>query len=352
MVKEYKYLGFWFTTRNAYTLQIRKMAAKVRKAMNAVWGVWKRAGIRTMREKLYLMDVIVKAGCLYGVEIWGWDQWEAIERVQGRYVKMALGVNINTPNYIWEMEAGRDRLEVNNFSRAGKYLREIGKMGEERWPKICLREEVRAAKNGDITKWSKMVKKALASVGDGESWDEILNEEERGKVKENLERGAKIKQEQRIQANWGKIERSSYCREYGEWKKELGCEKYLQDKKWSNETKEQWARLRCGNLGREKSKGFKEDKCRVCGDGKENMEHIWVCQEARKEMRGSWIGEVEEKGLGKSGEEFRRNLGKVLKGEPVEGICNYARKFEEIAKIKGRIREGGSEGGRQAVEQM
>lgn len=47
------------------------MAAKVRMAMNAVWGIWKRAEIKSFGEKVYLMDAIVRAGCLYGVEIWG-----------------------------------------------------------------------------------------------------------------------------------------------------------------------------------------------------------------------------------------------------------------------------------------
>lgn len=89
IVGEYKYLGFWFTTGNSYALHINKMAAKVNKVINAVWGVWKRAKIRTLKDRLYLMDAIVKAGCFYGVEIWGWATWEL--RLKQIYSKLQMG---------------------------------------------------------------------------------------------------------------------------------------------------------------------------------------------------------------------------------------------------------------------
>lgn len=112
IVWEYKYLGFWFTSGNTYGTHIRKMVVKVRKVTNAVWGIWKRANISKLDEILYLMNAIVKAGCLYGVEVWRWSEWEILEKVQGRFVKMAMGVNKNTPSYIWEMEAGRGKLVI------------------------------------------------------------------------------------------------------------------------------------------------------------------------------------------------------------------------------------------------
>lgn len=46
--------------------------------------------------------------------------------------------DVNTPNYIWEMETGRNRLEIVSMGRAGHYLREIGRMEEGRWPRIFL----------------------------------------------------------------------------------------------------------------------------------------------------------------------------------------------------------------------
>ncbi|KAK1120133.1 hypothetical protein K0M31_012857 [Melipona bicolor] len=46
-----------------------------------------------------------------------------------------------TPDYIWRMEVGREKLEIKARRKAGSYLANIAKMQEERLPKVCLREE-------------------------------------------------------------------------------------------------------------------------------------------------------------------------------------------------------------------
>lgn len=70
----------------------------MRKLINVVLGVSKRTRIGRFSDRFYVLDAIVRAGCLYGVEIWWWETWEAIERTEGRYLKMEMGVN--TPYYI------------------------------------------------------------------------------------------------------------------------------------------------------------------------------------------------------------------------------------------------------------
>ena len=99
----------------------------------------KRENIGTLKERLLLMDSLVKAGALYRVEIWGWRRREGIEKLQGKFVKMALGVARNTPDYIWKLEAGKRKLAIET-RRAAKYIVEILKMKEDRWSKVCLTE--------------------------------------------------------------------------------------------------------------------------------------------------------------------------------------------------------------------
>lgn len=52
-------------------------------------------------------------------------------------------------------------------------------------------------------------------VGDGESWH-LLGKEGRAKVWDNLEKGAKIMQDQIVQVNWGKIRKSNYYKVFKE----------------------------------------------------------------------------------------------------------------------------------------
>lgn len=70
----------------------------------------------------------------------------------------------------------------------------------------------------------------------------------------------------------------------------------------------------------------------MCGDGEENLEHVWKCKVAERQMEGEWREEVEKLGLRREGNEYREAIINLLKGNPVESICRYSRKFEEIAR--------------------
>ena len=100
VVNEFKYLGYWFTQKITGKRHIRQLVGKEKKATNTVWGVLKRAKVDKLRKRLTLMDSLVKAGALYGVKLWGWKRREEIERMQGRFVIMAMGLARNTPDYL------------------------------------------------------------------------------------------------------------------------------------------------------------------------------------------------------------------------------------------------------------
>ena len=81
------------------------------------------------------------------MEIWGLKRRENIEKIQGKYMKMIMGINSNTPDYVWKLEAGVRSLVLYTQEMAISYISGILDMEEERWPKICLREEIRGIKN-------------------------------------------------------------------------------------------------------------------------------------------------------------------------------------------------------------
>ena len=60
----------------------------------------RRAKIDNLKTSLTLIDSLVNAGPLHGVEIWGWRRREEIERLQGKFFNMAMGIARNTPKYI------------------------------------------------------------------------------------------------------------------------------------------------------------------------------------------------------------------------------------------------------------
>ena len=202
---------------------------KAQKAVNTVWGVMRRAKVTSLKSRLTLMDSLVKAGAMYGVEIWGWRRREEIERLQGKFVKMTMGMSRNTPNYIWKLEAGSKSMEVE-MRRANKYILEVCEMKEGRWPKIRLKEELRGISNGQPSQWGAKFKEAIEEVGSGTVMD-LMYDFIRGKgnnetIKRLLEEENERKMEQDTQRDWVKVDKSTYCGFYKEIKKGVEIEKY------------------------------------------------------------------------------------------------------------------------------
>lgn len=86
-------------------------------------GVIKRSKLRKFSRRLKLYECIVKSAGIYGVEIWGWAKRKEVAQLQGKYLKMAMGISGNTPDYIWKMEAGRKGLEIESRMRAMRYVK-------------------------------------------------------------------------------------------------------------------------------------------------------------------------------------------------------------------------------------
>ena len=60
----------------------------------------------------------------------------------------------------------------------------------------------------------------------------------------------------------------------------------------------------------------------------EKLEHIWVCNEARKKIRKEWIVEVDKWRKESKGTELIEKLVELLSGKINLGTCKYARAFE------------------------
>ena len=86
-------------------------------------------------------------------------------------------------------------------------------MEEDRWPKICLREEIRRILNRNPTKRGKEFKMAMDEVGEGGLWETIKNGNKE-ELEEKIERSLRIKRDQEIQHDWNRIDKSKFCKEY------------------------------------------------------------------------------------------------------------------------------------------
>ncbi|CAD6208666.1 GSCOCG00010642001-RA-CDS, partial [Cotesia congregata] len=102
--------------------------------------------------RIYLYNSLVKAGCLYGVEIWGWDEPKKIKTFYNRINRMSLRVARNTPAYIIRQEVGIEHMEYIIKERALRFLADVVRMDDDRWTKICIKNEMREIMNKNPTK--------------------------------------------------------------------------------------------------------------------------------------------------------------------------------------------------------
>uniref|UniRef100_A0A6V7JW45 Reverse transcriptase zinc-binding domain-containing protein n=1 Tax=Bracon brevicornis TaxID=1563983 RepID=A0A6V7JW45_9HYME len=264
------------------------------------------------------MDSLAKAGCLYGVELWGWQRSADMERFQSRYVKMAMGLSRNTPGYLWKLESGRRTIGIEALKRAARYACRVQSMEANRWPKICLKEEARQALNNKPTHVGKAVKKIQEETRNEKILQMIWDGAEDGDLLEELEKMLEVRIQQDIEKDQEKINESNYCPWYKEIAPEVTGATYWNDRSTKICIKEQWARLRCGNVGRRLAQGFKNVSCRACRTEEESMSHIVACDRAQSLINQERVRELRGWLEGRPGEiPLERYIVEALKGDPI-----------------------------------
>ena len=107
-------------------------------------------------------------------------------------------------------------------------------------------------------------------------------------------------------------------------------EKYWYEGGVAGDLKEQWARLRRGNIGKAGKNGFENQECRLCGVEEKKLEHIWNCVEACKGIKKEWVERMNRWKGDRWGAELARWLIEKLKEEIVVELCKYMRAFANL----------------------
>lgn len=141
------------------------------------------------------------------------------------------------------------------------------------------------------------------------------------KLGEFLERGERKTREQ----DERKIERSTFNPEYKWLERPNEENSYWSSKGVSWGDKVMWARMRCGNIGRAGNKGYKDESCRLCGEGREDLEHILRCEAIKGGILKVWWDHWAEKGQHES-------IAELLGGKPKQELCKLVREWEKLIK--------------------
>lgn len=84
-----------------------------------------------------LFDSMIKGIIMYGVELWGWKEQKALERMQETYLKWVLKLDRNTPSYSLMLETGREKLESIAAERMMKWEKKMSRKEVGSLERIC-----------------------------------------------------------------------------------------------------------------------------------------------------------------------------------------------------------------------
>lgn len=273
-----------------------------------------------------LFKCLVQSVISYGVEIWGWEEKEELEKILLDYIRWIFKLDFCTPRYIISRELGIEKLKIRWGIRARRYEEKIKEKDDGSWVKVCWEEK----RSGN---WRDKYGRERERYYNRNGWEvsviDRLANEDRGFEKELIDRDRKVD----WQIEERKIREAKYNRKYKELKGEGESPRYLR-KKFIDKTRigvgiRALARLRCGNMEEDNKYWLEENEkaCLFCGNGRDRMDHLleecritkeWFRKLGRSEeerARKLWSDELDEEEVLRKFWKERKNKWKEKRGE-------------------------------------
>jgi len=142
ITNEYLYLGVLLTYNLSFT---KHLEAKLNSAKNAINATWSRLLMDVkvdVTSKLKIFNAACRAILFYSAQIWGFLEYEAVEKLLRFFLKKIFFLPNNTPNYQLNLDTGLSSLYISTLSMHFCYLRKVLFMPNTRLPKILAFEVI------------------------------------------------------------------------------------------------------------------------------------------------------------------------------------------------------------------
>ncbi|XP_024227618.2 uncharacterized protein LOC112213914, partial [Bombus impatiens] len=138
-VDEIRYLGYILQENGSDEKHIQDRKKRATIAMKETWSVGERIFKQDYKRRMKMFGALVESVALFGAEVWGWNMEERLDRVQSRYVKRILGLDMTTPNYILVEECKLIEMKEKALKRAARY-EEKALESKKELVKECIKE--------------------------------------------------------------------------------------------------------------------------------------------------------------------------------------------------------------------
>lgn len=258
-VNRFLYLGFMFQGNGSHNAHVKEMSSRAASQVSRVWSLAERKFPENFMVRMQMFTSLVEPTALYGCEIFGFQVYEELERIQRKYIRWTLGLPPWSRNDLIMKEARRYPVSLITATRAAQYEERILN-GRCEIAKECLEESLEEGCGASRARsrtayWNHM--------GFSASW--IAQRKQEGATISGILRDRH--QEQIMQGIAGQMGEGE---EVGKLPRylEIGREMKLVAR----------FRLGCEELANQR---WGDRRCRVCRQEEENLDHILICSGSR-----------------------------------------------------------------------
>src|SRR5260221_14097539 len=138
IVPSYKYLGINIDIRGDINDHLKD---KLKKAKSGIAKALKpiiNAQINSIEPKFTILNAVCRSILCYGCQVWGYNKYDEVEKIERFFIKRLLHLPMNTPNYIVLGETGLLPIYMFTLTLHFNYIIKTLKVNEDRFiNKIC-----------------------------------------------------------------------------------------------------------------------------------------------------------------------------------------------------------------------
>jgi hypothetical protein len=120
-VRTFCYLGFHFQCTGTHSAHVKEVTSRAGRQLSRVWSLAERKFPDQFMIRKQMFHSLVEPIALYGCEVFGYRQYEEIERLQRKYLRWTLGLTPWTRNTALMFETRSRPLFYTTATRARNY---------------------------------------------------------------------------------------------------------------------------------------------------------------------------------------------------------------------------------------
>lgn len=135
IVSEYCYLGVWLTPKMVFTKHIEQRNIAAKNSINLTWQNFLNKNTISIASKWKLFLAVCRSVQSYAAQIWGFTNFEHVDKLQIYFLKKILRLPSFTPTYVLSSETGMENGHIYTLDLHMRYINKtLFDYGENRLP--------------------------------------------------------------------------------------------------------------------------------------------------------------------------------------------------------------------------